>query len=166
LTIKRVFFSVIFLLFLTVGGTEALITGELTSLVSKKRWSLPDKSHTVFLAIGFDPVTQHQLEAGMLVVQSLKQEKLLIAEIPVVEMRYKPYEGAIRGFMKQQVKHKPFLDSIYPYFSDAKTLKASLGLKPDEKMLFVLINEEGKVLWQRKTVPTLRDVDALKGLLP
>ncbi|MEB3206819.1 MAG: hypothetical protein VKK59_05680, partial [Vampirovibrionales bacterium] len=141
---------------------------QLTALDQSKKVSLPLSNKASFLAIGFHPDKQPQLEKAMALAQShfkASKQAVSIIEVPVIEASRFPNNAVTRFFMKQQVKNKVFLDLVYPYYTNLRAFQGRLGLSESETMLLLLVDRSGYVVWSKKSSPTESDIKSWNVLL-
>ncbi len=141
---------------------------EAYQLSTKKAVTLPNQlpGGKTFIALGFDPKQQALLEKGMLLAEPLRKTHpaLNVIEIPVIESKYQSLRGTIDVFMKKAVKTPQFKDRVYPLFTNMAALKTKLGLPRHQEYAFLLIDQQGRVLWKSTAPPT--SANFLTPLLP
>jgi hypothetical protein len=143
------------ILFQTLSyAAETFPSLSLESLDKSNIISVPNRTTNKFIALGFHPDAQPQLEKGMTLANSLKTtaNKLKVVEIPVIDQSYQGKFGLIRPFMKGKVKNKAYIKSVYPYFTNIDTFRSKFGLGKNDKQLFLLVNADGKIIWQKTQI--------------
>jgi hypothetical protein len=138
---------------------------QLQSLDQSNRVRLPLTNQYAFIAVGFHPDRQPQLEQALLIVRQLSSDKLKIMEIPVIDQNQFPDNALVRNFMKLRIRNKQLTAHVYPYFTQLRQVQARLGLKPDQHALFLLLNDKGHIQWKKTTPPTEKDLIQIKELL-
>ena len=138
----------------------------LQSLDKSNVISVPNRTTNKFIALGFHPDAQPQLEKGMTLANTLKTttNKLKVFEIPVIDKSYQAKFGLIRPFMKGKIKNKAYIKSVYPYFTNIDTFRSKFGLGKNDKQLFLLVNANGKIIW-KKTQINATDLDKIGSFL-
>jgi hypothetical protein len=160
--------SALVLCWFSAGASDATTVPTLSpySLVSGVTRQIPNGTPH-FLAIGFSPNRQSQLEQGLTLADTLVDEgkPLTILEVPVLAPQYRAFKAPIEMFMRQQVKSKQNLSRIYPLFTDPKMLKKSLGISNTSDLVFLLCNASGKILWLKTSVPLQADLQQWQTIL-
>jgi hypothetical protein len=133
-----------------------------------QRLALPSHGHTtpLFIALGFEPTQQANLEATLAAVQALatgKGSPLKLAEIAVVDQQHQPYAKQIEPFMQKAVQDKRWLPVVYPYYANKASLRQTLGLGAKANTTYVLCDSKGQRLWQANTARlSPQQLEALK----
>jgi hypothetical protein len=141
---------------------------QLTSLDQSKQLLLPLAGKHTFLAVGFHPNVQGQLEKSMMLAQAhlpAGKADVRVYEIPVIEASKFPNNGVTRFFMKQQIQNKRLLPIIYPYYTNLRAFQKRLGLSESETMVFLLVNKSGQIVWSKKSNPTESEIKSWNALL-
>jgi hypothetical protein len=123
----------------------------------------------LFLAIGFEPTQQANLEAGLTLAKQTAATAgvaLALAELAIVEAQHEAYAAQIAPFMVKAVKQRQWLPYVYPVYTSKQALRQRLGLTPSQQVVYVLCDASGKRLWQQASrLPDATALDkALKGL--
>jgi hypothetical protein len=154
---------VIISLLLTIGvGMAQPLAGFTGSALDKSNTLTLPAGKPVFVAIGFDHVAQKPLEEALLRAK-FTQPSWQLAEIPVIDEKYKSYRTPIRAFMKTKVGNESLMSSIYPWYTQPEGLKQRLGVNGD--MLFLLLSPTGEELWRKTTVPSAQELGNLNRRL-
>jgi hypothetical protein len=143
---------------------ETFPTHRLQALDQSNSLTLPGGRGLTFVAVGFHPRTQGQLEKALLSAGALQPEANgfeRVIEIPVVDHAHQKHTGLIHAFMKQQVKSPALRKVVFPLFTHVQDLKARLGVKPHEDQVFLVVAPDGRILWRQSTPPTQAQLDAL-----
>jgi hypothetical protein len=167
ITVTGLLSTVVLCLF-SAGGSNAATVPALSpySLVSGATRQIPNGTPH-FLAIGFSPNRQSQLEQGMALADTVEGagNNLTILEVPVLDPQHRALKTPIETFMRQQVKSKRNLSRIYPLFWDPKKLKQALGIPNKSDLVFLLCNASGKILWLKTSVPVPADLQQWQTIL-
>jgi hypothetical protein len=138
----------------------------LAALQGGGRLVLPNSAACTFMAIGFNPAKQKQLEQALLRAGSVKADMAApwkTAEIPVIDLKYQDKAALIETFMKGQVKNKQLLPLVYPYYTNMGQLKRTVQLAPTDETLYLVVNAEGRMVWRQKTAPTVEQLKTAQG---
>jgi hypothetical protein len=140
---------------------------QLEAMDQSNKLVVPNNRGHVFVAVGFHPKWQHQIEQTLLQVNSLQavNTSLQIAEIPVIDTAMFSDNGLTRLFMKNQIKQKSLLKNVYPYFTQLKMFQQRLGLTPAQQTFYALVNSKGQIIWQKSSPPLAADITKLKALI-
>lgn len=136
-----------------------------------QRLALPHHGHAtpLFIALGFEPTQQANLEATLAAVQALalgKASPLKLAEVAVVDQQHQPYAKQIEPFMQKAVQDKRWLPVVYPYYANKASLRQALGLGAKVNSAYVLCDDKGQRLWQASTSRlSPQQLEALKHAL-
>lgn len=142
---------------------------ELVSLNGASRLQLPEafRGKKVLLAIGFHPRHQPTLEKGVLLFDGLRSTgaNVQVLEVAVLDPKYKSFKPSVEAFMRKAVNEKRLMGRIYPMYTNSQAFKKSLGLQKEE-YAFILLGQEGQVLWKKSEAPTPTMVESVKRLIP
>jgi len=123
----------------------------------------------LFIALGFDPTQQANLEAALasaLALAKAKQTPLTLAEIAVIDPQHQPFAKQIEPLMQKAVRNKQWLPVVYPHYTHKANLRLALGLKPSQQATYLLCNAQGQRLWQATTSQlSPQQLEALKQAL-
>lgn len=133
------------------------LTGQKRTFFKQKQKGSGAKTNRyVFIALGFNPKKQADLERGVALasqVAATSQPNLEVVEIAVLPQKYESSSAVIQNFMKATVQNKQNLANVYPLFDDVKTLKNTIGLNANQDMVFLLCNPQGEIVWKSPEKP-------------
>jgi hypothetical protein len=164
----RLVLLVLFLLMQPVALANPFTAVQLQSLDKSHRVRLPLSEAYTFIAVGFHPDTQPQLEQALLTLKPLclkKDSRLQVMEIAVIEQSRFPDNAVVRNFMRLQVRNKQLTPHIYPYFTNLRGVQSRLGVSQQQRSVFILLDNKGRIQWQKNSPPSTQDLDVIKGLV-
>lgn len=159
--------SIVLLAHTTSAMASCFPSARLQPLQSGPSLNLPKANTPLFIAIGFEPHVQPQLEQSLLVAKQLQQAGVTVrlVEIPVIEAQYQAFASQINPFMRNQVKNKALLEFVYPMYTNKALIRQQLGLSTKQEQAFLVCSRTGKLLWKSTQPLTNASLNQLKVAL-